>query len=164
MNYKLIMALLGLGAATAVGLQSTEARTPALGDTVCDMRWIVMTSPDGQNMLRIKAEEALDNATRRKGLMFRKEMPFDEGMIFYWAEPQPIYMWMKNTFIPLDMVFANDGKVTGVVEASETQSERVLTVEGNTDTVLEVNLGIATSKGVTAGWTVKPAGCVENTQ
>ena len=159
MKLKLILVIMGLGVATAVGLQDSSARSPERPDA-CLLRWVVLTSPDGSTMLRIKAEQALSDATRRKGLMYRESMPYDQGMIFYWPKPQPISMWMKNTYIPLDMVFALGGTVTGVVEASETESEHILTVPGLTDTVLEVNLGVATSKGVTKGWRIKPAGCV----
>lgn len=165
MQRNFILGFVALGMVTGIGFQNAYAGGISHGsDNTCAMRRIVLTSPDGKQVLRINAEQAITDETRQKGLMYRKSMPYDQGMIFYWEEPQPIYMWMKNTYIPLDMVFALNGKVTGVVEASETESERVLTVEGNTDTVLEVNLGVATSKGVTTGWTIKPAGCIETTQ
>lgn len=155
---KLFLALATMGVATAVGLQTCEARSPERPEA-CLYRWVVLTSPDGSETIRIKAEQALSQATREKGLMYREAMPFDQGMIFYWNKPQPIYMWMKNTYIPLDMVFALKGEVTGVVEAAKTQSEEVLTIPGMTDTVLEVNLGVASAKGVTKGWRIKPMGC-----
>lgn len=142
----------------AATLQNCEARSPELLE-YCPYRWVVLTSPDGQTSFRIKAEQANTPETKQKGLMFREFMPFDQGMIFYWDKPQPIHMWMKNTLIPLDMIFAAKGKVIGVVEAAETESERVLTVNGHADTVLEVNLGVATGKGVAAGWSIKPASC-----
>lgn len=150
--------ILGVGLMLAATLQNCEARSPER-PADCAHRWVVLTSPDGQMSFRIKAEQATTPETKEKGLMFRESMPFDHGMIFYWDKPQPIYMWMKNTLIPLDMVFALGGKVTGVVQATETESERVLTVPGNADTVLEVNLGVAAAKGVGAGWSIKPAGC-----
>lgn len=158
-NLKLVLALATLGVATAVGLQTCEAHTPAQSPEACAYRWVLLTSPDGKEVIRIKAEQALTQPQREKGLMFRDTMPFDQGMIFYWETPQPIYMWMKNTLIPLDMVFALKGEVTGVVEAAKTQSEDILTIPGNTDTVLEVNLGVASAKGVAKGWRLKPMGC-----
>ena len=148
-----------LAGAAYYSTQCSEAMMPEKPE-YCLKRMVVLSSPDGNDVLRIQAEQAVTQGQKEKGLMYRKEMPFDSGMIFHWPKPQPIYMWMKNTFIPLDMVFALNGTVTGVVEASKTESEDVLTVQGKTDTVLEVNLGVATSKGVTKGWTIKSTNCI----
>jgi len=157
---RIIGVFFSVGLMLAATLQNCEARSPERPQD-CAYRWVVLTSPDGQTSFRIKAEQANTPETKAKGLMFRNSMPLDQGMIFYWDKPQPIYMWMKNTLIPLDMVFAARGKVLGVVEAVQTESEKILTVPSQADTVLEVNLGVATSQGVTAGWSIKPASCAK---
>lgn len=61
-----------------------------------------ITLPDG---FRVSAELALAPAAQRKGLMFRKELPADRGMLFVFGEYAPRSFWMKNTWIDLDMVF-----------------------------------------------------------
>jgi uncharacterized membrane protein (UPF0127 family) len=88
---------------------------------------------------------------RARGLMYRRHMPEDRGMLFDFKTEQPVSMWMKNTYLPLDMLFiAKDGKVTSVAENAEPMSERIIpggTVLG----VLEINAGVAAKLGIKAG-------------
>ncbi|MGE0195394.1 MAG: DUF192 domain-containing protein, partial [Methylocystis sp.] len=64
---------------------------------------------------------------RARGLMYRKSMPDDHGMLFEFKAEGPVSMWMKNTYIPLDMVFiARDGRVVGVAADTEPFSERII--------------------------------------
>ncbi len=87
-----------------------------------------------------------------KGLMFRKSMPADHGMLFDFQREQSVMMWMKNTFIPLDMIFiAKAGRVVGIVANARPMSEQILTVLAPTDAVLELNGGIAAKIGLKVG-------------
>ena len=93
-----------------------------------------------------------------KGLMFRKAIPADYGMLFDFQSEQHIMMWMKNTFIPLDMIFMDkSGKVVGVVANAEPMSEKILTVDAPTDAVLEVRGGTAARIDLKVGDVVRDA-------
>ena len=92
------------------------------------------------------------DAGREKGLMFRKNLPKDRGMLFDFKTEQPVMMWMKNTFLPLDMVFiSRSGKVVNVAENAEPLSEAIIASDGPVFAVLEVNAGQARQIGVKPG-------------
>ncbi len=87
-----------------------------------------------------------------KGLMFRKSMPADRGMLFDFQREQSVMMWMKNTLIPLDMIFmAKTGKVVGIIPNAKPMSEQILSVLTPTDAVLELNGGAAAKIGLKVG-------------
>jgi uncharacterized membrane protein (UPF0127 family) len=93
-----------------------------------------------------------DDARRARGLMFVKQLPADAGMLFIYEEPQPISMWMKNTFIPLDMVFVGaDGKVLNVVANTEPQSLKTIESKGDALGVIELNAGTAARLHIAKG-------------
>jgi uncharacterized protein len=101
-------------------------------------------------------ELANDDATREKGLMFRKEMPKDHGMLFDFGKNQVAYMWMKNTFIPLDMVFIRaDGEVASIAKNAQPQSLAIISSGVRVRAVLELNAGEADAIGVKPGDHVK---------
>ncbi len=81
---------------------------------------------------------------RARGLMFREFMAGDAGMIFDYQRDIDVSMWMKNTILPLDMVFiSNDGTVFSIVKGAEPYSLKHLSSGGKVRAVLEVNAGIA---------------------
>lgn len=87
---------------------------------------------------------ASDNAQRRRGLMFVRDLPQTTGMLFVYDRTQNISMWMKNTYISLDMVFARgDGIVSSVSADSEPLSLRSVTSIEPVLFVLELNAGTA---------------------
>jgi uncharacterized membrane protein (UPF0127 family) len=89
---------------------------------------------------------------REKGLMFRRYLPADRGMLFDFKVEEPVMMWMKNTFLPLDMIFiTRNGVVKTIVENAEPMSETIIPSGGNVFAVLEVNAGTAARIGVKAG-------------
>jgi len=86
---------------------------------------------------------ALNDEQRRRGLMFVRDMPETTGMLFVYNSASYYSMWMKNTFISLDMVFARvDGTVSSVVRHTEPQSLRSNAAIEPVVFVLELNAGI----------------------
>jgi len=87
---------------------------------------------------------AKDDIQRSRGLMFVRELPQTTGMLFVYDRSQRVSMWMRNTYIPLDMVFARrDGTVSSIAQHTEPMSLRsVISIEA-VDFVLELNAGTA---------------------
>ena len=97
-------------------------------------------------------EIANNDATRERGLMDRRYMAADHGMLFEFDREAPVAFWMKNTYIPLDMIFIGpSGVVTHIVANAEPLSERVIPSGGPCVAVLELNGGIAASIGLKVG-------------
>src|SRR5947207_6824338 len=93
---------------------------------------------------------------REQGLMFVKSLPADQGMLFIFDAPQRMSMWMKNTLIPLDMVFiTSDGHVESIAVSTEPMSEKIINSKGTVATVLELKGGITAQLGIRAGAVVK---------
>jgi uncharacterized membrane protein (UPF0127 family) len=93
-----------------------------------------------------------DDARRARGLMFVKQLAEDAGMLFVYDQPQTITMWMKNTFIPLDMVFVGaDGKVINVAANTEPQSLKTIASHGEALGVIELKAGTAARLNIAKG-------------
>jgi hypothetical protein len=89
---------------------------------------------------------------RAKGLMFRKELPEGRGMLFDFNPEQNVSMWMKNTLIPLDMIFIqSDGRILRIAENTKTESEAIIPSGGLVRGVLEVIAGTARKFGIKPG-------------
>jgi uncharacterized protein len=86
------------------------------------------------------------------GLMFRKALPPDSGMLFVWGQPIQSQMWMKNTLVPLDMVFINsDGTIRRIAENTVPQSLAVIPSDGLVVATLELQGGITQQLGILVG-------------
>jgi uncharacterized membrane protein (UPF0127 family) len=111
---------------------------------------LILETADGPRTLEV--EVARDPASRERGLMYRRHLPANRGMLFDFDKPQTVLMWMKNTYIPLDMIFiSRDGKVTHIEENTEPLSEAVISSQGPAYAVLEVNAGVARELGLKRG-------------
>jgi len=89
-------------------------------------------------------ELATTDAERATGLMYRKELPEGRGMLFDFGRDQEVSMWMKNTYVSLDMIFIRaDGSVARIAENTEPQSTRIISSGGPVRAVLEVVAGTA---------------------
>jgi uncharacterized protein len=87
-----------------------------------------------------------------RGLMFRRFLPQDRGMLFDFGTERPVMMWMKNTYLPLDMIFiGRAGKVVGLAENTEPLSEKIISSGAPAYGVLEVNAGTAARIGLRIG-------------
>ena len=97
-------------------------------------------------------EEAKTDAERERGLMFRTALPEGQGMIFDFSPEQNVSMWMKNTLIPLDMIFIRaDGRILRIAENTKTQSEDIISSGGPVRAVVEVIAGTAKKFGIAPG-------------
>jgi uncharacterized protein len=89
---------------------------------------------------------------RQRGLMFRRFLPQNRGMLFLFEAERPVAMWMKNTYLPLDMVFiGKTGRVVGLAENVEPLSEKIIPSGAPTYAVLELNAGVAAKIGLRIG-------------
>ncbi|HEX5867846.1 MAG TPA: DUF192 domain-containing protein [Beijerinckiaceae bacterium] len=99
-----------------------------------------------------QVEVARNDAERAQGLMYRRSLAPDRGMLFDFARVQPISMWMQNTYIPLDMIFIRaDGSIARVAENAEPLSTRTIPSGEPVLAVLEVIGGTAARLGVKPG-------------
>ena len=109
----------------------------------------IMTSKGAREF---QVEVARTDEEQRLGLMFRTSLPQDRGMLFVYDPPQEITMWMRNTRIPLDMVFiAADGRVLRIARETEPYSLDVIASKGTAAAVLEINGGLSQKLGIQPG-------------
>ncbi len=87
-----------------------------------------------------------------QGLMFRRKLARDAGMLFLYRPPRQAAMWMKNTLIPLDMVFiGQDGRIVKLVERTVPHSLKAVASDGPVAAVLELNGGTVSRLGIAPG-------------
>jgi uncharacterized protein len=140
-------AWLALLLAGACACASRPAPEPA---AVPAPRVIVETA--GGARLPVLVELARNDEERTRGLMNRRELGPEAGMLFLFAETEPRAFWMKNTLIPLDMLFIDDGgRVVGLVERAEPLTTTPRDPGVPSRYVLEVNGGWAARHGVRPG-------------
>ena len=97
-------------------------------------------------------ELAVDGPQRQQGLMFRDKMPMDAGMLFDFGSSREIAMWMKNTLIPLDMLFIDEkGIVRKIHEGAKPHDETPLPSDGPVKFVLELNGGVVQARKIAVG-------------
>ena len=110
----------------------------------------------GKNQIAFNVETALSNDEMATGLMYRKSMPEENGMIFVFPSPRNTAFWMKNTYIPLDMIFIDESnKISGMVENVPPLSEDLVYSPAKTKAVLELNAGTVKDKNLRKGLIVR---------
>jgi uncharacterized membrane protein (UPF0127 family) len=101
---------------------------------------------------QFNVEVATTPQERELGLMLRPSLPENSGMLFLYETPQPIAMWMKNTIVPLDMIFIDSwGKVHRIETNTEPFSLDPIPSDGDVIGILEVNAGVAEKIGLKTG-------------
>ena len=96
----------------------------------------------GEQKFHFLVELADDDEERRVGLMHRRELGADRGMLFDFGRSQPVSMWMRNTYIPLDMLFINEaGEIVNIGHDTVPHSEAIVSSAGRVHFVLEVPAG-----------------------
>jgi uncharacterized membrane protein (UPF0127 family) len=118
---------------------------------------LAIESPSGKSQ-KFTVELALDNGQRAQGLMYRKTMEQDHGMLFDFGVVRDVTMWMRNTHLPLDMIFIDrTGTVSHIHENAVPFSDAVIGSGGPVKFVLEVNAGIARKLDIRVGDHVRSA-------
>ncbi|HLX05493.1 MAG TPA: DUF192 domain-containing protein [Candidatus Binatus sp.] len=113
---------------------------------------VSIVGADGKPRATVAVEVASTGPQREVGLMFRKHLDDNAGMIFVFPDAASRNFWMHNTPIPLDMIFADTaGQVIGIVANAEPYSDKLLGVEGNAEYVLEVNGGFCAKNRIKPG-------------
>lgn len=111
---------------------------------------LVLVTETGRH--EIKVEVAETPQQKAMGLMFRTEVPPMTGMIFPYGQPQELTMWMRNTYVSLDMIFIRaDGRVHRIAENTTPFSEDVVASEGKVTAVLELKAGESRRLGLKVG-------------
>tara|TARA_R110000751_G_scaffold12683_16_gene43438 strand:- start:56 stop:538 length:483 start_codon:yes stop_codon:yes gene_type:complete len=136
-----------LGLALALALSA-----PALA--ACREDVVELKADDASARFTVEiADTALERA---QGLMHREDMAAGHGMLFLFDTPRPVSFWMKNTPLPLDMIFIDEtGEVLNVIANAEPFTEDPRPSEGDTRAVLEINGGLAERYGIGAGALVR---------
>ena len=104
----------------------------------------------GKTPLRVEVVDTLEKQER--GLMFRQSLPENEGMLFVYREPQELAFWMRNTFIPLDIVFVGaDGIILNIHQARPLDESVLYRSAGAAKYVIETNQGWFSRHGIRPG-------------
>jgi uncharacterized membrane protein (UPF0127 family) len=136
---------------------ATQSMTAQAQTAQAGLETLQIVSSGGKTH-RFSVEVMRNDEERARGLMFRRFLPADRGMLFDFKVEQPVMMWMKNTYISLDMIFiARDGRIVSIAANTEPLSERTIPSGGPTYGVLEVNGGVAARLGIKAGDRVEHA-------
>lgn len=105
---------------------------------------------------RFTVELALTPRQTSRGLMYRREMPLDRGMLLVFEPPREVAIWMRNTYIPLDLIYIRaDGTVHRIHYGAVPHDETPIPSEGPVAAVLEVNAGVVRMLGVRPGDVVR---------
>jgi len=140
-----LLALVGLGCAGSAGCREEKAGPPA----------VVLTGRDAKPV-RIQVEVVTRPEEQARGLMHRDRLAPEAGMLFVYPAEGPRSFWMKNTFIPLDMIFiGRSRRIVGIVHQAEPLTTTPRAVEAPSMFVLEVNGGLAKHRGIKTGSQVR---------
>ena len=154
MNFALMVARLGIGGRLMTSLAAASAvlfafyTTPAA--RAASVQPLEIATKSGVRVFSV--EMATTEEEKQTGLMHRKELPDGKGMLFDFSPEQQISMWMKNTYISLDMIFIRaDGRILRIAENTEPLSTKIISSGGLAKGVLEVIAGTAQKYGIQPG-------------
>jgi len=146
-----------LAAAAAALALPARAAPPAAGQAQTGLRVIPLAITTGNGRVHnYRVELAETPEQQAHGMMFRTKMPPHSGMLFPYAPPTSVAFWMRNTLIPLDIIFiGSDGRVLNIAERAEPLSERPLPSRGAVRGVLELAGGEAARIGLRPGDSIR---------
>lgn len=115
-----------------------------------EMQPLEIVTANGKHNFSV--EVARTREEQDKGLMFRRELPDGQGMLFDFTTEQTVAFWMENTYISLDIIFINgDGRIRRIAENAEPLSKTTIPSDGPVRAVLEVIGGTARKLGIKEG-------------
>jgi hypothetical protein len=149
------LALLGAIALGAVGAAcKTDGAKPAAPPSAAAAPTVTIDT--GGRKLAFRVEVAVTSSEHERGLMYRQHLDADAGMLFVFNEPRVQVFWMKNTFIPLDMLFIGaDRRIVGIVENAVPETTSARQVGLPSQYVLEIGGGLSGRLGIRSGQTVE---------
>ncbi|MFB9151154.1 DUF192 domain-containing protein [Roseovarius ramblicola] len=122
----------------------------------CSQDMVHLRGPDGDGEAAFRVELADTEAERAQGLMHRDTLATSAGMLFVYPRPQRVSFWMKNTLIPLDMIFMDaTGTVRRIGHEARPLDETPVFGGTGIQTVLEINGGMARRIGIAPGWEMR---------
>jgi uncharacterized membrane protein (UPF0127 family) len=149
MKARLILAALALALAGCKGESAAEAPSVHAESGLAVVP-LTVTSQGKVHRFRVELAQTADQ--QAKGLMFRTKLGPDEGMLFPMNPPRPASFWMRNTVIPLDLLFiAPDGKILNIAANANPYDETKLQSLGPVKAVLELPGGRAAELGIASG-------------
>ena len=141
---------LGLPALPGAPFGTAPARAQESAQQSARLEPLAIRSASGEH--RFQVEVMRNDAERARGLMFRRSMPASHGMLFDFEVVEPVSMWMKNTYLSLDMLFIRaDGTVARIAADTEPLSTAIVPSGEPVLAVLELNAGTAEKLGIRAG-------------
>ncbi len=139
------------GGAAALAAALAFGQPAGAGELVTFPRDRIEIETDG-GVRGFEVEVARTPAQRAQGLMFRDRLAADAGMLFLYPRDQAVSMWMKNTLLPLDMLFiAADGRIVAIVERAVPLSTAAISSGEAVRSVLELNGGASARLGLEPG-------------
>lgn len=145
----LVLTCVSSGFSQAAGNSSAASDGPAFK---AQGQLVFLKHGSGALLKMITVQIADNNAERAEGLMWRRYMPENEGMLFIFGDQELLTFWMKNTYIPLDMVFANkEGEIVRVYADATPLSEASISSDKPAQYVVEVNAGFCAKYGINTG-------------
>jgi uncharacterized protein len=136
-----------LGGSISCGQQSSTAPTTSASPAPQSLPTVTMTIGSKPFVL----QKALNESERETGLMHVDAMPADRGMIFAFAQEQPLSFWMKNTHIPLDLIYLDHNGQVVAIQQGRPFDLTDLPSGKPAKYVIELNLGGAASAGLKVG-------------
>jgi uncharacterized protein len=154
MNFVLMVARLRIGGRLMTSLVAASAVLVTLcvnpAARAASFQPLEIATKSGVQVFSV--EMATTEEEKQIGLMHRKELPDGKGMLFDFSPEQQISMWMKNTYISLDMIFIRaDGRILRIAENTEPLSTKIVSSGGLAKGVLEVIAGTAKKYGIQPG-------------
>lgn len=131
------------------------------GDDIAFLRsYLQVVHADGSKS-NFHVDLAVTPEQQEHGLMFRKKLDMDHGMLFLWPVDQPVSMWMKNTLIPLDMLFVDrEGRIVKIISNAVPNDLTPLSSGGPVRAVVEIGGGEAEHQNIQLGDTIVSPGFV----